>query len=171
MFCDISDDLDATINAIDRAELTEATEADYKRMLMRKTHGEHDQNNTKVSMRRKRKMTKKQRMMEKEKRRERKRQMKEKKRMMRLQLDNKKQKKVEKVDCMVTQWTQWEDCTQKCGKQYIERIRMIKRQPENGGKKCPKKLSRRRKCKLPKCRKLDFRLINIELNIGQIARF
>lgn len=149
----ISENIDATVNAIGRAELTEASQADFERLIMmKKQQAMEEENGTRVSMRKKRKMTKKERMMEKEKRRERKRQMREKKRLMK-QRQKDQNRKLEKVDCMITQWTEWEDCTQSCGKQYITRTRMIKRQPENGGKKCPKKLSRRRKCKLPKCRK------------------
>lgn len=57
------------------------------------------------------------------------------------------------VDCMVTPWSEWSECTQKCGKEYVTRSRMIKLEAQNGGKKCPRKLKRRKKCKLPKCRK------------------
>ena len=108
----------------------------------------------KMMQREKRKMMKKQRKMEKAKMRERKRQMRQKNRRM------KKQNMASGngngvgpvIDCMVTEWTPWESCTAVCGKQYITRARMIKVQPQNGGKKCPKKLIKRRKCKgLPRC--------------------
>lgn len=155
------DSLDATFN---RAELTQASEADIKR-LMRKNQMMSKNNiapqldagnDLNFSMKKKRKMMKKQKQIEKQRLRERRRQMKEKKRLMREERKRKKQQQMqdsagEKVDCMVTEWTPWEECTEKCGKQYVHRTRMIKRQSQNGGKTCPKKLERKKKCRLPKC--------------------
>ncbi|WAR07116.1 SPON1-like protein [Mya arenaria] len=153
------DNLDATVTAINRAELTEASSQDLKRLMMQKKKMMNGapQLDAEVTMRKKRKMTKKERMMEKEKRRERKRQMREKKRIVRM--ENQKKAMMaggegggERVNCMLTEWSEWEECTVTCGKQYVNRSRMIKRQPENGGKRCPKKLTRKRKCRgLPKC--------------------
>lgn len=157
------ENIDATFNAIDRAELTQVSNSDLKRMMMKKrmmsqsnTAPQLDGADVNFSMKKKQKMMKKAKRVEREKKKERKRQMREKKlRMraekMRLKKENMANSVGERIDCMVTDWTPWEECTEKCGKQYVTRTRMIKRQPENGGKKCPKKLTRRRKCRLPKC--------------------
>lgn len=55
------------------------------------------------------------------------------------------------VDCMVTEWSQWSQCSTTCGTGYSEKIRMIKRPAENGGKPCPKRLEKRRKCNIRPC--------------------
>lgn len=159
---DYMDNIDATFNVIDRGEVTHVSDMDLKRLMMKKQMmspnltPQLDGTDVNFSMKKKRKMMKKARLMEKEKRRERKRQMRERKRRMkaekmRMRKANMTNSIGDAVDCMVTDWTPWEECTEKCGKQYITRTRMIKRASENGGKRCPKKLTRKRKCKLPKC--------------------
>lgn len=60
---------------------------------------------------------------------------------------------VGRVDCMVTPWSEWSPCSITCGKGQKLRRRMIKVQAQHGGKRCPKKLVRRRKCRKPKCSK------------------
>nr|XP_027204140.1 spondin-1-like isoform X2 [Dermatophagoides pteronyssinus] len=50
------------------------------------------------------------------------------------------------IDCVVTLWSEWSQCTKPCGKARKERRREIKLNPQNGGRKCPK-LVQRRKCK------------------------
>lgn len=57
------------------------------------------------------------------------------------------------IDCMVTPWSEWTPCSVTCGKGFITKTRMIKILPQNGGRKCPKKLSKKKKCKERKCRK------------------
>ena len=57
------------------------------------------------------------------------------------------------IDCMVTEWSQWSECSATCGKSMKTRQRMVKQEAENGGKKCPKKLVKEKRCKVPKCRK------------------
>jgi len=56
-----------------------------------------------------------------------------------------------KVDCMITEWSEWSECTATCGQAAKSRQRMVKAQPENGGKKCPTRLEKTKKCKVPKC--------------------
>merc|ERR550532_3505600 len=59
-----------------------------------------------------------------------------------------------RVDCMVTRWSEWSECSKTCGKSYKSKTRIIKREAENGGKACPQKLSRRKRCReVPKCNK------------------
>ncbi|XP_059485786.1 spondin-1-like [Neocloeon triangulifer] len=55
------------------------------------------------------------------------------------------------VDCMITPWAEWSECSASCGVGHRERTRMIKLEAQNGGKPCPKKLSKRKKCNLPAC--------------------
>lgn len=59
---------------------------------------------------------------------------------------------LESVDCMMSEWSPYGLCSQSCGLAYAERFRMIKREPQNGGKACPKRLTSRRRCLgLPPC--------------------
>ncbi|XP_074662256.1 spondin-1-like isoform X2 [Tubulanus polymorphus] len=51
------------------------------------------------------------------------------------------------ADCMVTQWSEWSPCSRTCGRGHSTRARMIKREAEEGGQPCPKKLVQRKRCK------------------------
>ena len=51
------------------------------------------------------------------------------------------------IDCVLTEWGPWSPCTRTCGHARKERRRMIKLNALNGGKKCDKKLTQRRRCK------------------------
>ncbi|XP_011315131.1 spondin-1 [Fopius arisanus] len=55
------------------------------------------------------------------------------------------------VDCMVSEWSPWTPCSVTCGNGRVTSFRMVKREPENGGKPCPRKLTRRAKCQLAPC--------------------
>merc|ERR1719433_644327 len=55
------------------------------------------------------------------------------------------------VDCVVTAWSPWSDCNATCGRGFRRKFRMVKRLHSGEGRKCPKKLERRQKCKLPAC--------------------
>ena len=50
------------------------------------------------------------------------------------------------VDCVVTAWSPWSDCSGSCGRAFRSKFRMVKRYPSEGGKACPRKLERRQKC-------------------------
>ena len=170
--------LDESLTAMNKAELQEPSPEELKLMMMKKQQMMAKENNSgpqldstadktvDFEMRKKRKKMKEARRREKLK----KRQMR-KSRKLKKKRKNKANKdrlsnsinEIEKtntgppVDCMVTPWTDWSECKQTCGKEYVTRTRMIKLPASNGGKKCPKKLERRKKCKLPKCREyLDF---------------
>ncbi|CAM1294394.1 SPON1 (predicted), partial [Pycnogonum litorale] len=51
------------------------------------------------------------------------------------------------VDCMVTEWLEWSECSRTCGKGRRERRRFVKAMPKNGGQACPTKLVQKRKCR------------------------
>lgn len=52
----------------------------------------------------------------------------------------------EVVDCMVTPWSPWSKCSATCGAGFEEKVRMVKRPAQNGGKACPTNLRRTRRC-------------------------
>jgi len=55
------------------------------------------------------------------------------------------------VDCVVTAWSPWSDCSASCGRGFRRKFRMIKLHHSGNGQKCPRKLEKRQKCKLPIC--------------------
>lgn len=56
------------------------------------------------------------------------------------------------VDCKVSRWSRWSKCSISCGQGYKTRSRSIEVHPRNGGKACPKKLFKNKKCR-KKCGK------------------
>ncbi|KAK6620458.1 hypothetical protein RUM44_006859 [Polyplax serrata] len=57
----------------------------------------------------------------------------------------------EVIDCKTTPWTPWSECSKTCGRGIKERMRHILVHPQNGGKPCPQKLLKKRKCKIQSC--------------------
>jgi len=67
------------------------------------------------------------------------------------------------VNCLVTAWSPWSECSASCEAEIgqvgrkrqrrasREKFRMIKRHEAGGGRKCPKRLRRRQKCQVPAC--------------------
>ncbi|KAK5643865.1 hypothetical protein RI129_007710 [Pyrocoelia pectoralis] len=55
------------------------------------------------------------------------------------------------VDCMVTDWSEWSQCSASCGQGYSQKLRMIKRPAENGGKPCPQRLEKKKRCNTIPC--------------------
>ncbi|XP_032663851.1 spondin-1 isoform X1 [Odontomachus brunneus] len=55
------------------------------------------------------------------------------------------------VDCVVTRWSSWTPCSVTCGVGRVLSYRTIEREAENGGRACPKKLTRRYRCELAPC--------------------
>ncbi|XP_022237771.1 spondin-1-like isoform X2 [Limulus polyphemus] len=58
------------------------------------------------------------------------------------------------LDCKVTGWSDWTSCSATCGNAWKQRRRMMKVEPQHGGKSCRRKMKQRHKCRnIPKCRR------------------
>ncbi|XP_046327753.1 spondin-1-like isoform X1 [Haliotis rufescens] len=84
-------------------------------------------------------------------RRKERRMMKQKKKMERRKRRHRKEHTGSGVNCMVTPWSDWSECSVTCGKGMMTKTRMVKVQPQNGGRKCPRKLMKKKKCKVDRC--------------------
>ena len=51
-----------------------------------------------------------------------------------------------KEDCQVSEWSDWSDCSSSCGRGWMFMERQILSPASNGGRACPKKLTKRKRC-------------------------
>lgn len=51
------------------------------------------------------------------------------------------------VDCLVSRWSPWSSCSVSCGRGIKTKTRTIQVHARNGGKPCPKKMLKKKKCK------------------------
>ena len=58
----------------------------------------------------------------------------------------------EPVDCMVTEWSPWDDCSVTCDSGQRMRTRAVKVFPRNNGRACPTNLKQKRHCHMRPCR-------------------
>jgi len=56
-----------------------------------------------------------------------------------------------KIDCQVSAWSQWTECSVSCGTGWTTRRRNVLISPGNGGRTCPKKMDRKKKCRQMPC--------------------
>lgn len=59
--------------------------------------------------------------------------------------------KPQPVPCKVSEWSEWSECSNQCGRGWMTMTRTILAREENGGRACPKKLEKRRKCRGQRC--------------------
>merc|ERR1712043_13745 len=59
----------------------------------------------------------------------------------------------EKVqDCAVTAWSPWSvSCSASCGQGHRHRFRSVTQEARGGGRRCPDKMERFKRCRLPSC--------------------
>lgn len=76
------------------------------------------------------------------------------------------------INCKVTEWSDWSRCSVTCGRGLVTKSRKVITKDSNGGKPCPRKLMRKKKCKSPKCRKyFSFPIIKWFEGLCQFCRF
>ncbi|KRZ35694.1 Spondin-1, partial [Trichinella pseudospiralis] len=55
------------------------------------------------------------------------------------------------VDCVVSGWSDWSECSQTCGRGRRERVRTVVTPARNGGQPCPVDLVEKARCRLRPC--------------------
>lgn len=53
------------------------------------------------------------------------------------------------VNCVVSSWTTWSQCSVSCGQGFKTKTRAILVEPKNGGTACPRTLTKRKRCYIP----------------------
>lgn len=53
--------------------------------------------------------------------------------------------------CVMTEWSNWSECSVRCGLGYSERYRYVISEAKNGGQPCPKRTVKRRRCTMTDC--------------------
>merc|ERR1711951_172034 len=56
-----------------------------------------------------------------------------------------------KIDCQVSAWSEWTECSVSCGTGWSTRKRNVLLAAGNGGRSCPKKMDRKKKCRQMPC--------------------
>ncbi|XP_047736020.1 spondin-1 [Hyalella azteca] len=79
------------------------------------------------------------------------------------------QRAAPRVDCVVSEWTDWSPCSTTCGRGRRERRRVVQVEPQNNGRACPRKLIRRKICRNPRCVTLHGGLESLSLTLDSDA--
>merc|ERR1719481_2198943 len=57
----------------------------------------------------------------------------------------------DKRDCLMSLWSDWSACSSSCGRGWMTMMRSVVSPAMNGGRPCPKKMFRRRRCEDSLC--------------------
>jgi hypothetical protein len=55
------------------------------------------------------------------------------------------------IDCQLTEWSSWSGCSNPCGRGWMQKTRQVVVDAQNGGRVCPRKMEKRRKCRGNRC--------------------
>ncbi|XP_067628642.1 spondin-1 [Eurosta solidaginis] len=55
------------------------------------------------------------------------------------------------IDCVMSEWSNWSECSVSCGTGYSNRSRYVITEPKNGGQSCPKRKVKVRRCTMTDC--------------------